>query len=235
MQFIESSYFGVRAALYELSRNRDEPQFLIVPMIHVGSPGYYQEVRRRLEQCDMIVFEGVRSFRGRILALSYSIVARRKRLGLVTQREALPLKSFRAKLVHADVSTEEFTDSWMRVPWTLRAAICVIAPLYGVFLYLTATRRSLGKRLSTEDLRSSDDILGEEHMPGVNAAIVDRRDRKIVESVRALAGEKGSGTSLIGVIYGAGHMRAIIGALMEELRFRVTKADWVSVFDYDDG
>ena len=235
MQFIESSFSGVRAALYELARNEDEPHFLLVPMIHIGSAAYYQDVRTRLAQCDTIVFEGVKSFRGRVLTLSYSIVARRKRLGLVTQREALPMKSLRAKLVHADVSTEEFTGSWMRVPWYLRVMIYVSAPLFGIFLYLTATRRSLGRRLSTEDLRSSEDIVREEQMPGLDEAIVHARDRRFTETVRALACENSAGRSLIGVIYGAGHMRAITGTLMEDLRFRVTKADWVPVFDYDDG
>jgi len=51
-------------------------------------------VRLRLEACDAILFEGVKSWRVWVLTLSYSLVARRKRLGLVTQRDALSLKDY---------------------------------------------------------------------------------------------------------------------------------------------
>lgn len=203
-------------------------------MIHIGSPTYYQDIHSRLTPCDIILFEAVRSPRVAILTLAYRILARRKRLGLVTQNSALPLSGLSAKLIHGDVSAEQFGEAWSHVPWLWRAALYVGAPLFGVYLYLTATRRSLGKHLSKEDLPSRKEAMSEEQMPGVQEAIVHARDRKIIESIREILQNEVAGNSLVGIVYGAGHMSAITTALMGGLRYRVTKAEWLSVFEYDD-
>ncbi len=234
MQFIENNLFGVRAAVYELACGADVPRFLLLPMIHIGAPAYYQDVRSKLAQCDTILFESVRSLRARILTLSYSILARRKRLGLVTQGSALPLRDLPAKLVHGDVTAVQFADDWRRLPWQLRAALYIGAPLLGTYLYLTATRRSLGKRLPTDDLPSTEQVMREDQMPAFQEAIVHARDRKIIENIRAILRDNATGHSMTGILYGAGHMAAITTALMGSLGYRVVKAEWLSVFDYED-
>jgi hypothetical protein len=231
LQFIESSFFGVRAAVYELARGDDDPRFLLLPMIHIGAPSYYQGVRAKLSQCEIILFEGVRSLRGAILALSYGIVARRKGLGLVTQRSALPLRDLPAKRIHGDVTGAQFAQDWGRVPWHWRAALYLGAPLFGTYLYLTATRRSLGKHLSTDDLPSREEVMFDDR---ISEAIVHARDRKVIESIHAILQDQTTGRSLTAIMYGAGHMGAISTVLMESLRYRVVKAEWLSVFDYDD-
>jgi hypothetical protein len=233
LQFIESNLFGVRAAVYELARGADEPRFLLLPMIHIGAPTYYRDVHSKLAQCDSILFESVRSLRTEILTLSYSIVARRKRLGLVTQRSALPLRDLPARLIHGDVTAAQFAEGWGRLPWHWRAALYIGAPLYGTYLYLTATRRSLGKRQSTDDVPSSEQAMREDQLPGFAEAIVHARDRKVIENIQAILRDKATGRSMTGILYGAGHMAAITTALMGN-RYRVVKAEWLSVFDYDD-
>ena len=114
-----------------------KPQFLLFPMIHIGSADSYREVRSRLDGCDVILFEGVRSVRGKALILSYSLMVRRRRLGLVTQHEALRLEECRAELLHADVTTEIFVDGWLRIPWHWRVVISTVGPLSGAYRYLT--------------------------------------------------------------------------------------------------
>lgn len=105
-------------------------------MVHIGSPTYYQELQKRLANCDAIVYEGVHSLRGRILTLSYAIVARRKRLGLATQRTALLLSQFHAKLIHADVTAEELSRDWVRMPWALaRSNLHRRAAVRGISLF----------------------------------------------------------------------------------------------------
>jgi hypothetical protein len=224
----------VRAAIYVLARTSGGPRFILLPMIHIGSPSYYEEVRSRLRDCDTIIFEGVRSLRGRILTLSYSIVARRKRLGLVTQSAALPLKALGAKLIHADVTAEEFSGNWMRVPWHWRIAIYLCAPLWGGYRYLVATRQSLGKGLSTDDLPSTEDVLREDLVPGFDDAILHKRDDKVIAKIKAVVSDESSRNSVVGIIYGAGHMGAVTAALMGNLQYRVVRSDWVSVFEYQD-
>src|SRR6476660_8310063 len=121
---------GLRASHYRLVSPLVKPQFLLFPMIHIGSADYYREVRSRLDGCDVILFEGVRSVRVKALTLSYSLMTRRKRLGLVTQH-ALRLEECRAKLLHADVTKGEFVEGWLRIPWYWRIMISTVGPLFG--------------------------------------------------------------------------------------------------------
>jgi hypothetical protein len=72
-------------------------------MIHIGSPDYYSQVHKELDECDIVLYEGVRTPRVRVLTLSYRIVARRKRLGLVAQDASL-LRDLRGRLIHADTA-----------------------------------------------------------------------------------------------------------------------------------
>ena len=202
-------------------------------MIHIGSASFYSEVRSRLSVCDQILFEGVRSVRGRILTLSYRLVARRKRLGLVLQSAALPLKDIGAQLIRADVTSEEFEADWERIPWHSRLAVAVCAPLFGVYQYLTATRESIGKRLSTEDVRSRDDLDLRESQPALHAAIIDRRDTRLTAALEAALSDVGK-PSAVGVIYGAGHISSATDLLMSKHGFRVVHAEWLTVFDYAD-
>ena len=55
-------------------------------MIHIGTPVYYQNIRKRLELCDVIFVEGVNSSKAAFLAWFYRFIVYRKSLGLVTQK-----------------------------------------------------------------------------------------------------------------------------------------------------
>src|SRR5262245_27389992 len=174
VQFIESSALGVRAACYRLTSTQHSIEFRLFPLIHGVTADYYQAVRTRLDACDVILFEGVRSWISGILVKAYVWAVRRKRLGLVTQRDALRLRSLRKKLIHADSTTAEFDADWSAVPWHWRLSILIVAPLFGAWLFCTATRESIAGHLRTEDLPSRDDILDDE--PKVEAALLTQRD-----------------------------------------------------------
>jgi hypothetical protein len=55
MQFIEKNSFNVRSAVYRLQKPNDPLEFVLFPMIHVGSKQFYDEVRQRLLNCDLIL------------------------------------------------------------------------------------------------------------------------------------------------------------------------------------
>ncbi|MCI0427086.1 MAG: hypothetical protein L0Z46_03605, partial [Nitrospiraceae bacterium] len=185
-----------------------------------------------LDGCDVILFEGVRSVRGKALTLSYSLMARRKRLGLVTQHEALRLEECRAELIHADVTTGEFVDGWFRIPWHWRVVISTVGPLYGAYRYLTASRASIARGLGSEDLESREEILQSDDMPEVEELILHTRDARLVKTIEGVLG--GSRESqIVAVIYGAGHMRAVIRALMGKHRYRVVHSEWLTVFQHE--
>jgi hypothetical protein len=232
VQFIESSVIGVRAACLRLSAP-DSPDVYLFPMIHVGSPAYYSEVKRRLDACDVVLFEGVRSFRSWLLTRAYAIATYRKRLGLVLQRDALVVPLFNQRKIHADVTAGQFSAAWGRIPLYQRALLLIGAPLYGFWLYLTGSRHSIGRGLNTEELESHRDYERFEAIPEFENVIATTRDARLVEEVSA-AVEKGDAATRIGIVYGAAHMRVVSRLLTGKYGYRVTDSEWVTVFDYSE-
>jgi hypothetical protein len=199
-------------------------------MIHIGSPDYYSQVHKKLDECDIVLYEGVRTLRVRVLTLSYRIVARRKRLGLVAQDASL-LRGLRGRLIHSDIAPGEFNDNWSQVPWHIRLAILLIAPLYGGYHYLTATKESIGRQMKREDLASADEVMRGDFAPAIDAAIVTTRDAKLVAAIDSMIVSTDTPTT-VGIVYGAGHMQAVTAALIEKHHYRVNGSEWLTVFDY---
>jgi hypothetical protein len=201
-------------------------------MIHIGTAEFYREVHSRLRGCDAVIFEGMRSFRTRLLTTSYRWVTRRTRLGLVVQAQVLRLRELPVRLVHADVTVGEFEEHWQRIPLGQRIALLCLAPIYGLWLYLTASRSSLGKHLGQEDLPSRSDIQRAERSPGFEHAVLGVRDRKLVSCIEEVMRQHDV-PQTVGVVYGAGHMRSVLHHLMSERDYRVSSSEWLTVMGYE--
>lgn len=224
---------GLRAACYRLCSERHSAVFLLFPMIHIGTSEYYQDVCSRLSECDVVLFEGIHSFRTRLLTTSYRWVAKRSRLDLATQSLDLKLADLPLRLVHADVTGGEFEQGWRQIPKTQRVALMCLSPLYGFWLYLTASRESLGKHLGLEDLPSRDDTLHQEQRVGVERAFLGARDRKLMSCIDEVIHEGGA-SQTIGVVYGAAHMRSALQHLISERNYQISGCDWLTVMGYEE-
>ncbi|HKS57151.1 MAG TPA: hypothetical protein VJS12_17775 [Steroidobacteraceae bacterium] len=200
-------------------------------MIHAGAAEYYAEVSRRLATCDVVLFEGVRSPQSWLLTRSYAIATRRKRLGLVLQSDGLDYALVKSRGVHADVTAEQFAVTWGKAPLVQRLAMLTFAPLYGVWLFLTGTRASIGRRMSTEEVESNKDVDFLESMPEIQEALLTSRDAKLVADLSA-AVENNGADKRIAVIYGAAHMRVVSRLLTGKYRYRVVESEWITVFGY---
>ncbi|HEY0683481.1 MAG TPA: hypothetical protein VGD45_14195 [Steroidobacter sp.] len=233
MQFIENSIIGVRAACIRLSAGPEAPDVCLFPMIHIGSSAYYAEVRRRLSTCDVVLFEGVRSFRAWMITRAYSIATHNKRLGLVQQRHALPVATLSQRKIHADVSTDQFHAAWADIPWYQRALLFFGAPLFGLWLYFTGTRQSIGRRLNTEEVELNRDFERFELRPELEKMFATTRDLRLVDEVAKAVETSGVGTR-IAVLYGAAHMRIVSRLLTGKYRYRVVESEWIMVFDYQE-
>ena len=159
MQFIEKNSLNVRSAIYHLKKDGAALEFILFPMVHVGSKEFYTEISRRLAACDVILAEGVNSKKGNLLTVSYRIVKKIKRMDLVTQREGLRVASFREKMVNPDMAGREFDERWSSLPLGLKAQLFFFIPIYVVYLFLFGTRELLAENIALEDLPSSDEIL----------------------------------------------------------------------------
>ena len=231
MQFIEKNSFNVRSAIYRLKKDGSHLEYLIFPMIHIGSLEFYQEISRRLTSCDLILAEGLKSRKARLLTLSYRIVKHIRRMDLVTQQDGINVENFRTKLLNADMDGAAFDERWSSLPVVIRVQLFFIVPIFAVYLFLFGTRETIAENLAFDDLPSSEEILTEdEELEMVDALIVDQRDRQLIEHITRLEGEQKE-AKRVGILYGARHMRSTMAFLMQKLDYRVVKAEWVKVFD----
>lgn len=224
---------GLRAVHYKFRSDLIDIEVDIFPMIHVGSASYYEEIKRKLDNYDFIIFEGVKSSRSRFITASYRYLTRSKRLGLVTQSKGLPLKQFKEKLIHGDVNTLEFDNNWKKIPFYQRVLILVISPLYGLYMMLTASRESISKNLEFDDLLSRREILkSDENYKELDNAIIHDRDYKLIGVLQETLKEKEGKEIKLSVIYGARHMRAITQFLIDKYNYKVKESNWLTVFNY---
>lgn len=231
MQFIEKNAFNVRSAIYRLKKGDDEFEVVLFPMIHIGEKDYYREVKRRLAECDVIFVEGVMSKRVALLTRSYRVIEKIKRLGLVTQ-SALKLTEFGGKVVNADMSAHEFETGWSHLPLATKILLSLAMPFYVIYLYLFATRNLIAGHLALDDLPSRDEILQQgNEWEKVDDLIVDRRDRKLIRALEKFYAEGVGKKKLVGIVYGAMHMRAVSDFLLGKLGYSVVDAQWITVFN----
>jgi hypothetical protein len=232
MQFIEKNSFNVRSAVYRLKKDGAGLEFLLFPMIHVGSKEFYDDVSRRLATCDLILAEGVNSRKAHLLTLSYRIVKKIRRMDLVTQRDGMKISGFRDKIINSDMDGRAFDERWSALPLGLRAQLLLFLPIYVVNLFLFGTRETLAENMAFEDLPSSDEILlQDESFDKLDALLMDERDRRLNTHLQKLYDSHRQDKKIVGVVYGARHMRNIIRFLLGRLNYRVAKAEWVTVFD----
>ena len=230
MQFVEKNSFNLRAVVYSLKADSTALEFVIFPMIHVGSPEYYQEISRRLSTCDLILVEGVKSKKVAVLTLSYRCIARMRRMELITQHEGIKLNEIRTEILNTDIDGNVFDERWSSLPIAARAQIYIFIPLCVLYLFLFGSRRILAEHLAIDDLPSSEEILMEDDVSWGSLAR-DERDRKLIEHIEKINEERAQTPQRIGILYGAFHMRAVMAFLMQELDYRVAKAEFVKVFD----
>jgi hypothetical protein len=147
----------------------------------------------------------------------------------VLQDDALRLNDLGATLIHADVSDSEFWNNWAQIPLYLRCALLVLAPVIGAYMYLTASRRSLAQRKSTNDDSWTLGDLSEKN-PSLRRALLTSREERLVEAVNSLATTP-RGPKIVGIVFGAGHMWVVTDLLMRKLRFAVVASEWLTVID----
>ncbi len=201
VQIVEANDAAVRVAELRLRRRDTALQFVLYPMLHVGSPEFYRDVTRRLAAADVIVIEGVGPGRtASRLTSGYRAMARDAQLNLMVQY--IDLNALPGQVICPDSSAEEFESRWRTVPWWQRAATMATVTS------LATAQRLLGSRW-LEDL--------------------DERDQRLISALSELH-ERRSGESItVAVVYGARHMRAVVRELARQYGYRVRSAGWLTV------
>jgi hypothetical protein len=95
-----------------------------------------------------------------------------------------------------------------------------------------AQEKRLAKNIALDDLPSSEEIiLEDEDFEQLYSLLIDERNRRLIEHIAGLEDLHVRDSQQIGILYGAQHMRTAVAFLMQKMDYRVTKAEWVKVFE----
>ena len=229
MNFYESTHFGLRVTLYDLSSIRyDHINIRLVPMVHIGEERYYKEVELSLLKSDIILYEGLKMKNFNLNKNNRILLA--KRLGLVTQNK-LNLKQFKNRLRHADLDEQLSKKKWKELPIYDRLKSSIFIPIYVYFQDRTLTRRKFVKYF----MKSNTDL------DQVNGPMFDKKERLktfyykerekvLFDEIDKLLNDSTVETKLISNVYGAGHMQSIFRYLSSKYDYRALKGEFIDVF-----
>jgi hypothetical protein len=233
MQIIEVSVVGVRSAVITFRRPDTPMQIVLFPMLHLGTRGFYKAVAARLRDCQLVVAEGIRgrSATGSLLTMSYRLLGRSRRLGLVVQD--LHLDMLGIPVLRPDMSGEEFDSRWRKEVSRLHRFLVIPAvPVFAACMLLFGTRRVLGRYLALDDLPTREQEMVEAAFGDVDKVIVHDRDVLLIEELTSIHEERCAEAIKVAVVYGAGHMPTVAAVLVARLGYHARSAEWLTVFDY---
>jgi hypothetical protein len=235
VQIVEVTDFGVRAAAIRLQRRHTPMRIVVYAMIHMAAPAFYAEVARRLGRADVIVVEGVGGGERRrsplisALTLSYRVMRFNRRLRLVEQD--IDYAAFGVPVVCPDVTADQFTTGWRRVPPAERVLMWCLLPVVIVVRLFGGTRMLWNLEMERNDLPSSmDEDIADRH-PELTDVFGGLRDDRLLDALSRLYEERGNEEIEVAVVYGAAHVPAIVHGMLARHDFRPRSGDWLTVVD----
>lgn len=219
MQFIESSVVGVRSSVLTLARRESPMRFRLFPMVHVGERSFYEQVTARLRSCAIIVAEG--SPMG-----STPMQERMSRIrfdDLVDQNVALDLDA---------LAIPVFWEQTPRPPGsrTERLTSTAVDSAGAVAMRLLGRYGDPLRVPSLDEADDHDDRWADGRFDRwLRDRIVDRRDDALNRRLTSLHEEHHERPFTVAVVYGAGHMPAVVEHLRGRFRYLVKEAEWLTV------
>jgi hypothetical protein len=210
-------------------------QFVLYPMVHMAKPEFFAAVTARLNRADVVVVEGVgggrrkRSVLVGALMLSYTVLRFNRRGALVEQN--IDYAALKALVVRPDMSLEEFVDGWHQVPLAHRLMVWCILPFLVLARLFGGSRMIWSRSMELNDLPSSEEEDIADQVPELEAAFGGERDDRLLATLCSLH-EKRSGQAIeVAVVYGAGHMPAVVTRLRARYGYRARSAEWLTIVD----
>ncbi len=227
MQIIDTGVMGTRSAILRLRRNGSRLNFLIFPMMHIASPRFYKEVRRRLGACEVVVAEGITSPSVVVsaLTLTYRIIPANRRSGLVEQD--IDYRALGVEVIYPDISGEEFDRGWRAMPFWMRVVLWCSLPFVTIAQLVGGRRRLLAPDVVLED--GEPDV----ELPEELAAVLGgERDERLFAALAELHEKRSHERIDVAIVYGAQHVPVLVHRLAATLGYRPTSADWITMVDW---
>ena len=237
MQLLESTIFGLRSARITLKSPISPVEVTLFPMVHVGEPDFYRAVYEDAFSHDVVLVEGVRSPIVRRITMVYRWVANSKRIGLALQSAEPPPPAGRATIVHADLTGAEFKAAWRKITEWVRVTVYFYAAIVGLRYRWFGSRKSLAKGMSLDDLPSREETMSwdwdwdpDPEFAALHYAIIGARDARLLERLCDQLDNNDPNVRRIAVVYGAGHMPAVLRDLTGNRQYYAADARWLTIF-----
>jgi hypothetical protein len=229
MQIIESTVLGVRSAVWHLKVDSQSPQIILFPMVHIAEESFYNEVIKRLEGCDLILCEGVKTKTASLLTKSYSLITKNPQFDFVEQK-SMRIDHLKDRIVHADVGSAEFEKKWANLPFTSRILISLLSPLYGVYIRYFGTKQFIAEHLGLELHKSRYELLEDDDSCEIKELFIDWRDEHLINVVNSELKKNENSNITIGIVFGAAHMRTLLKYLLNQRSYCAVGSEWLTVF-----
>jgi tetratricopeptide (TPR) repeat protein len=195
-------------------------------------------VATRLGTADVIVAEGVKRGASRratilvfALTLTYRLLTLNRGAGLVEQD--IDYSRFDAAVINPDVTADEFQGAWQRIPWTFRLMAFCVVPVVVLGELIGGRRAIWSAAMEVNDLPSLDDELFSESAPEFEQALLGDRDARLLAELVRVHEERGDEEIEVAIVYGAGHVPAIVHGLRARLGYVARAGDWLTVAHLD--
>ncbi len=231
MQILEYSSMGLRSARINLVSRHSEIVITLFPMVHVGEADFYRRVYDDAFSHDVVLVEGIRSPITTRVTRVYRWMVGSKRLRLSLQPPVPAADTVNARIIHADLTGEEFRVVWEKVPQWLRLLVYLVAPAMGLWMRAFGTRESIAKRMAQDDQPSRDELLNLSPESGaLEGAILGARDVRLIEHLERILDDPSGQIQRLAVVYGAGHVRAVLRAVTTGRGYFAEHGAWLTVF-----
>jgi len=227
MQLLESSVLGLRAARHVFTDTAGT-EVTLFPMVHLAEAGFFQTIHTDAFSHDAVLVEGVRSPIARRITRAYRWMG--GALGGLVVQPPWPT-SEQTEILHADIPPEQFDAAWRETAAPTRWLFEVAAPVQGLVMRFTSSRASLARSLVTDDLPSRNDVmLWQPAYAGLTRALLDLRNAHLVDTLRTVLARSPAPPKRIAIVYGAGHMPALLRYLRQDADFQHSDSQWLTVF-----
>lgn len=233
VKIVDADGTARRHAVISMQRPGGALRFVLVPVMHVALPGFYQSVHDRLAECDLLVVEGVTgpSWQTAMMTCGYRFVARR-RSGLVRQDYATLLPPDVPE-IGADITAAEAAADLRAAYGRIYPLLLLTLPLGLLAAGLVGPRlwlhRGVEARLPHDPDRQQPDATRN----GRWFRSQERRNRRLLAELERIDAEHGSEPMSVAVLYGAEHIAEAYVHLSTRLGYRPGDPQWLTSMTAD--
>ena len=222
MNFIEATSFFLRVVTFDFinKNNAINLKFRLIPMYHIGSKKYYEQVLKTINECDELLFEGVKGKSyTRFYTNQYKSIA--DKLGITTQRDFFlqnkPDPS--VKTIHADFSEQDSMQEWQKLTLKAKLNLSIIRPIRFYYWYQSGITREKFIHYNMTSQRELFLAYGpiDDKKGTAENFIMNAREMIVKDIVQAKFENENQEDKLVGIMYSAAHMNTFARYLIDML------------------